>query len=139
MAQITALQITDVSVGEGAEAVAGKEVSVHYTGWLYDEKAAAHHGKKFDSSRDHGEPFAFRLGARAYVSPLAGIDAERIELGDDAWIAGYAYVTDRDNLVLWSLGWITDKFPAITPLFTSDEEAGQWWWDDEARAYQRRA
>ena len=50
-----------------------------------------------------------------------------------------AYVADRDNLVLWSLGWITDKFPAITPLFTSDEEAGQWWWDDEARAYQRRA
>ena len=40
----------------------------------------------------------FRLGARAYVSPLAGIDAERIELGDDAWIAGYAYVTDRVTL-----------------------------------------
>src|ERR1700674_1364289 len=77
MDQITALQITDVSVGKGAEAAAGKEVSVHYTGWLYDEKAGDHHGKKFDSSRDHGEPFAFRLGAgqviRGWDQGVAGM------------------------------------------------------------------
>ena len=53
----------DVVVGEGDEATAGKSVSVHYTGWLYDEGAPDHHGKKFDSSRDRGEPFEFRLGA----------------------------------------------------------------------------
>ena len=54
---------TDVIVGEGAEATAGKTVSVHYTGWLYDEAAPDHKGKKFDSSRDRGEAFDFPLGA----------------------------------------------------------------------------
>ena len=54
---------TDIKQGEGALATAGHEVSVHYTGWLYDETAADHHGKKFDSSRDRGQPFNFPLGA----------------------------------------------------------------------------
>jgi len=63
MDNITSLQITDRTVGSGAQATAGKTVSVHYTGWLYDGKAADRHGKKFDSSRDRGEPFEFRLGA----------------------------------------------------------------------------
>lgn len=53
---------TDVKVGDGTEATAGKMVSVHYTGWLYDEAAADKHGKKFDSSRDRGQPFEFPLG-----------------------------------------------------------------------------
>ncbi|MEJ2573940.1 MAG: FKBP-type peptidyl-prolyl cis-trans isomerase [Gammaproteobacteria bacterium] len=53
----------DVVVGSGEEATAGKTVSVHYTGWLYDESAPEHKGKKFDSSRDRGQPFEFRLGA----------------------------------------------------------------------------
>lgn len=53
---------TDVKVGNGTEATAGKMVSVHYTGWLYDEAAADKHGKKFDSSRDRGQPFQFPLG-----------------------------------------------------------------------------
>ena len=53
----------DVVVGSGEEATVGKAVSVHYTGWLYDEAAPDHKGKKFDSSRDRGEPFEFRLGA----------------------------------------------------------------------------
>jgi FKBP-type peptidyl-prolyl cis-trans isomerase len=54
---------TDVKVGTGAEAKAGQNVSVHYTGWLYDPGAADKHGTKFDSSRDRGEPFVFPLGA----------------------------------------------------------------------------
>ncbi len=53
----------DVKVGEGAEAIAGQHVSVHYTGWLYDETAPEHKGQKFDSSRDRGMPFEFPLGA----------------------------------------------------------------------------
>lgn len=57
------LQMTDVKVGDGAEAKAGQIVSVHYTGWLYDESAADKHGAKFDSSVDRGEPFQFPLGA----------------------------------------------------------------------------
>jgi FKBP-type peptidyl-prolyl cis-trans isomerase FkpA len=68
MDNITSLQITDVTVGTGAVAAAGKQISVHYTGWLYDPKAADKHGKKFDSSRDHGEPFSFKLGARQVIS-----------------------------------------------------------------------
>ena len=63
MSSITSLQIKDTKVGSGVEATPGRQVTVHYTGWLYDEKAADHHGKKFDSSRDHNEPFPFRLGA----------------------------------------------------------------------------
>jgi FKBP-type peptidyl-prolyl cis-trans isomerase FkpA len=60
---MTELIKTDNKLGEGALATAGKYVSVHYTGWLYDAAAADHHGKKFDSSRDRNEPFAFPLGA----------------------------------------------------------------------------
>ena len=52
----------DVKQGAGAEAIAGHDVSVHYTGWLYDEAAPEHKGKKFDSSRDRGDPFNFPLG-----------------------------------------------------------------------------
>jgi FKBP-type peptidyl-prolyl cis-trans isomerase FkpA len=63
MDNITSLQITDSKVGTGAEATPGKTVSVHYTGWLYDPNAADKHGKKFDSSKDHGESFSFKLGA----------------------------------------------------------------------------
>jgi len=54
---------TDVKAGQGAEATAGRNVSVHYTGWLYDEAATDHKGAKFDSSRDRGTPFEFALGA----------------------------------------------------------------------------
>lgn len=55
--------MTDVRIGEGAEAVPGRPVAVHYTGWLYDPKAEGNRGRKFDSSRDRGEPFRFLLGA----------------------------------------------------------------------------
>ena len=59
---ITELIKTDRKLGSGAQATAGHEVSVHYTGWLYDETAPGHHGKKFDSSRDRDQPFNFMLG-----------------------------------------------------------------------------
>jgi FKBP-type peptidyl-prolyl cis-trans isomerase FkpA len=63
VSNITSLQVTDAKVGTGTEATTGKTVSVHYTGWLYNEGASDHHGAKFDSSRDRNEPFEFPLGA----------------------------------------------------------------------------
>jgi FKBP-type peptidyl-prolyl cis-trans isomerase FkpA len=60
---VTELIKADTKLGTGAEAVAGHDVTVHYTGWLYDEKAADHKGRKFDSSRDRNDPFVFPLGA----------------------------------------------------------------------------
>ena len=60
---ITELVKTDTVVGTGREAEPGFNVTVHYTGWLYDEKAPEHKGKKFDSSVDRKDPFKFDLGA----------------------------------------------------------------------------
>lgn len=54
------LQYEDTTVGEGAEATKGQNVSVHYTGWLYNN---GEQGAKFDSSRDRNDPFEFALGA----------------------------------------------------------------------------
>jgi peptidylprolyl isomerase len=53
------LQFDDQVVGDGAEAQAGQRVQVHYTGWLFKDGLR---GKKFDSSKDRGQPFRFRLG-----------------------------------------------------------------------------
>jgi len=57
MATTTAsgLIIEELVTGDGAEAAAGQEVTVHYTGWLTN-------GTKFDSSKDRDDPFVFPLG-----------------------------------------------------------------------------
>jgi FKBP-type peptidyl-prolyl cis-trans isomerase len=49
------LLIEDVKSGDGASPQTGQTVSVHYTGWLTD-------GTKFDSSKDRGRPFEFKIG-----------------------------------------------------------------------------
>jgi FKBP-type peptidyl-prolyl cis-trans isomerase FkpA len=54
------LQYRDLKVGTGAVAQLGQSVTVHYTGWL--QNADGSRGNKFDSSRDHGQPFVFGLG-----------------------------------------------------------------------------
>ncbi len=54
------LQFDDTQIGSGDEANAGQSVTVHYTGWLYNDGVQ---GKKFDSSKDRGDPFVFSLGA----------------------------------------------------------------------------
>ncbi len=53
------LQFEDTITGTGSEAAAGQRVSVHYTGWLYNDGVQ---GAKFDSSKDRGQPFQFGLG-----------------------------------------------------------------------------
>ena len=63
VSNVTALEKRDLKVGTGAEATAGRRVTVHYDGWLYDVDNPDKKGNKFDSSRERGEPFDFRLGA----------------------------------------------------------------------------
>ena len=57
---VTNLQIVDTTVGNGAEARPGRRVRVHYTGTLMD-------GTKFDSSKDHNQPFEFTLGTGSVI------------------------------------------------------------------------
>lgn len=57
------LVITDLTVGIGDEALPGMVCIVHYTGWLFDEKAKGQRGRQFDSSRERRQPLGFPLGA----------------------------------------------------------------------------
>ncbi len=81
------LKITDQKVGSGAEAVAGKTVSVHYTGWLESNK------QKFDSSLDRGNPFEFGLGAGQVIK------------GWDMGVAGMKVGGKRQLVIPASLGY----------------------------------
>ncbi|MFK0089460.1 FKBP-type peptidyl-prolyl cis-trans isomerase [Pseudomonas sp. NPDC090755] len=49
------LQIIDIQLGEGKEAVKGALITTQYTGWLDD-------GTQFDSSYDRGKPFQCVIG-----------------------------------------------------------------------------
>ncbi|WMJ68661.1 FKBP-type peptidyl-prolyl cis-trans isomerase [Stenotrophomonas sp. 24(2023)] len=74
---ITTFERIDTQVGNGAEATPGSTVTVHYTGWIYDERTESKHGKTFDSSVSRGEPFSFDLGAgqviRGWDEGVAGM------------------------------------------------------------------
>ena len=59
------LKYTDTKTGDGATATSGNKVSVHYTGWLYNNGAK---GAKFDSSVERGQPFQFTLGAHQVIA-----------------------------------------------------------------------
>lgn len=61
-ANVTELKKIDTVVGDGREAEIGFNVTVHYTGWLYDASKEDHKGQKFDSSLDRKSPFNFFLG-----------------------------------------------------------------------------
>ena len=93
MSNITTLQVTDVKVGTGTDATNGKVVSVHYTGWLYNESAADKHGTKFDSSRDRNQPFEFGLGAGQVIR------------GWDQGVAGMKIGGQRTLIIPPSLGY----------------------------------
>jgi FKBP-type peptidyl-prolyl cis-trans isomerase FkpA len=76
---ITALVKKDTVVGKGKEAVSGKLVRVHYTGWLYEPGKPENKGTKFDSSVDRSEPFVFPLGGgrviKGWDEGVAGMKA----------------------------------------------------------------
>ncbi len=54
------LKYIDTKIGTGATPKTGQTCVMHYTGWLYEMGVK---GKKFDSSKDHGQPFPFTIGA----------------------------------------------------------------------------
>ena len=68
------LQFNDTVIGTGATATKGQSVTVHYTGWLYNNETQ---GAKFDSSKDRNDPFVFSLGAgmviRGWDEGVAGM------------------------------------------------------------------
>lgn len=74
---VAELQRIDLVDGTGTVAAPGDEVSVHYTGWIYDESAPEQRGAQFDSSRERGTPITFRLGAgrviRGWDEGVAGM------------------------------------------------------------------
>ncbi len=74
---VSELERIDQLTGEGALATGGSDVTVHYTGWVYDQAAPLQRGEKFDSSLDRGEPFTFLLGAgqviRGWDDGVAGM------------------------------------------------------------------
>lgn len=90
---VAELQRIDVTVGEGAPAASGDTVTVHYTGWLYDQNAPDKRGAQFDSSHDRSQPFVFELGAgrviRGWDEGVAGMrPGGTRELHIPAWL-GY--------------------------------------------------
>lgn len=94
--QVDKLSMIDTTVGTGAEAKAGMKVTVHYTGWLYDDSANDKHGTKFDSSRDHGQPFSFVLGEGSVIE------------GWDQGVAGMHVGGKRTLLIPAALGYGAD-------------------------------
>ena len=56
------LQVTDLSEGDGAEAVAGQTATVHYVGVAHST------GEEFDASWNRGDPLRFKLGSGQVIA-----------------------------------------------------------------------
>ena len=69
----TTLTTVDTVVGTGAAAVAGKSVSVHYTGWVYDGSRVDFKGYLFDSNLDPATPFTFTVGQGTITGFAQGV------------------------------------------------------------------
>ena len=100
---VAELQRIDVVTGQGAVAQAGDEVSVHYTGWLYDQHAPDKRSRKFDSSRDRGQPCVFLLGAG------------RVIRGWDDGVAGMRVGGKRELRIPANLGYGRDGAGDVIP------------------------
>lgn len=90
------LGIEELQVGTGAEAVRGKRVEVHYTGWLTN-------GTVFDTSKKRGSPFGFKLGAGQVIA------------GWDEGVAGMKVGGKRKLTIPPHLGYGAEGFPGAIP------------------------
>src|ERR1700735_4927431 len=90
------LKIEDTKPGAGAEAKTGTTVTVHYVGTLTD-------GTKFDSSRDRGQGFTFRLGAGQVIK------------GWDQGVAGMKVGQVRKLTIPPHLAYGDRGFPPVPP------------------------
>ena len=90
------LKMEDLKVGTGAEAVAGKKVTVNYLGTLED-------GTKFDSSYDRAQPFTFNLGMGEVIK------------GWDEGVAGMKEGGKRKLVIPSSLGYGERGVPPQIP------------------------
>jgi len=90
------LQVEELRPGTGAEASAGKTVTVHYVGTLTN-------GNKFDSSRDRGKGFTFKLGAGQVIK------------GWDQGVAGMKVGQLRKLTIPPELAYGTRGFPPAIP------------------------
>jgi FKBP-type peptidyl-prolyl cis-trans isomerase FkpA len=101
--QPAALIKTDTVVGTGADAVAGKTLTVNYTGWLYSATAAGYKGTQFDTSVGRGT-FQFVLGQG------------RVIAGWDQGLVGMKVGGKRTLLIPSSLGYgVAGAAPSIPP------------------------
>ena len=100
---VAELQRLDTRAGMGTVATSGSDVTVHYTGWLYDEKAPQRRGLKFDSSVDRGQPFTFLLGAGQVIR------------GWDDGVAGMKVGGKRTLLIPADLGYGSNGAGGVIP------------------------
>ncbi|MGH2693070.1 MAG: FKBP-type peptidyl-prolyl cis-trans isomerase [Actinomycetota bacterium] len=96
MTTSSGLGIHDVTCGDGEEAVAGANVSVHYVGTLEN-------GEMFDSSRDRGAPFQFALGSGQVIA------------GWDEGIQGMKVGGVRELTIPPDLGYGASGSPPVIP------------------------
>jgi FKBP-type peptidyl-prolyl cis-trans isomerase FkpA len=94
------LQFEDTTEGTGPEAQKGQSVSVHYTGWLYNDGVQ---GTKFDSSKDRNDPFVFHLGAGMVIR------------GWDEGVAGMKVGGARTLIIPAALGYGTRGAGGVIP------------------------
>ncbi len=87
------LEITELKPGTGAVVAAGQTAVVHYTGWLLADGAPDNKGRKFDSSRDRNDPFAFRVGGGQVIK------------GWDQGVAGMKVGEERRLVIPAELGY----------------------------------
>ena len=97
----------DTTVGEGTEALPLNNVSVHYTGWLYDQSKPDGHGSKFDSSKDRGEPFDFFLGGGQVIR------------GWDEGVAGMKVGGKRTLIIPAHMGYGANGAGGVIPPFAT--------------------